>query len=108
MTAEGQPIPPNVQIRTPERWTAGVYANGVGVWSTQTEFTVDFLINLPAEPVPTLEIVARVKVPPALVFQLLRNLSDGMSNYEAQWGKIPDFKGSTIGRSETLPEEGET
>jgi hypothetical protein len=106
-----------VEVRTPERWTAGVYANGVGVWSTQTEFTLDFLVNLPPQagtgtdkPLSLVEVVARLKLPPALIFQLLRNLSDALSKHEAQWGKIPDFKGPTFGRTELSPpsEEGES
>jgi len=87
-----------------------VYANGIGVWATQTEFTLDFLVNLPpSQPDPgapsagaVMELVARLKLPPPLVFQVLRNLSDALSRYEAQWGKIPDFQGSTIGRVEML------
>jgi len=99
-----------MQIRTPERWTAGVYANGVGVWSTQTEFTLDFYVSLPAEmgeddqgnrmPVSPLEVVARVKIPPSLAFQVARNISDHLSRYEAQWGTPADFAGPSMGRQE--------
>lgn len=94
---------PRVQIRTPERWSSGVYANGVVVWSTRNDFTLDFVVNLPME-LPSgagsdgeslqllpQEIVARVKIPPPLVFQLMKNLNSAMETYEAEHGPIPDF-----------------
>jgi hypothetical protein len=92
------PIP---QIRTPEKWTAGAYANGIGVWYTQTEFTLDFFVNLPPEVgtdpdgnqvvLAPQQVVARLKLPPSLIFQLMRNLSTNMDQYEQQHGSIPDF-----------------
>ena|SRR5579883_746484 len=100
MPPGSQPLP---QIRTPERWTAGVYANGVGVWHSQTEFTIDFVVALPNEPgkdpmgnqvwLAPQEVVARVKLPPVLVFQVMRNLADNMDKYEQSFGQIPDHQG---------------
>ena len=106
MSAEspGTQIP---QVRTPEKWNTGVYANGVGVWFTQTDFTLDFVVNLPPELraapdgsqhlLSPQEVVARVKVPPPLVFQLMRNLSTNLDRYETQYGAIQDFAGPTLG-----------
>lgn len=106
MSAEsaGPQIP---QVRTPDKWTTGVYANGVGVWFTQTDFTLDFVVNLPPELkmgpdgsqqlVSPQQVVARVKVPPPLVFQLMRNLSTNLDRYEAQYGAIQEFAGPTLG-----------
>jgi len=37
------------------------------------------------------QLVSRVKIPPPLVFQVMRNLNTAMDQYEAQYGKIPDF-----------------
>jgi Protein of unknown function (DUF3467) len=101
---EPKPLP---QIRTPERWTAGVYANGIGVWFTKTEFDLDFLVSLPHEQatsstgdtvvVAPVEVVARVKIPPQLVFEVLRNLADQMDMYEKQHGKIPEHGGQRFG-----------
>lgn len=93
-----------VEIRTPEGMAAGVYANGCGVWSTANDFTLDLLVGLPleqgqhpetGEPVTVApqQLVARVKIPPALVFQLMRNLNTAMEQYEQQHGSIPDFQG---------------
>lgn len=99
-----QPVP---QIRTPEKLTAGAYANGVGVWFSQTEVTIDFMVNLPPEQgadqngAPVLlapqEVVARVKIPPPLLFQVMRNLAATQDRYENQWGPIPDHQGQHLG-----------
>ncbi len=101
------------QVRTPEKWNTGVYANGVGVWFTQTDFTLDFVVNLPPEVsqgaegnqvfVSPQQVVARVKVPPPLVFQLMRNLSTNLDRYELQYGAIQEFAGPTLGTDETPP-----
>ncbi|MDQ1393282.1 MAG: hypothetical protein QOF30_2259, partial [Acidimicrobiaceae bacterium] len=47
------------------------------------------------------EVVARVKVPPPLVFQLMRNLSTNLDRYEVQYGAIQEFAGPTLGTEET-------
>jgi hypothetical protein len=101
------------QVRTPEKWTGGVYANGLGVWSTQTEFTLDFVVSLPPESgvdgngnqvvVSPQEIVARVKIPPTLVFQVMRGLAGAQDQYEAQWGPILAHRGVEAPE----PEQGE-
>ena len=97
------PPPPVTQIRTPEKQTSGVYANGMGVWFTSTEFTLDFLVSLPTEMgsdqngaaivVAPQEVVSRVKIPPPLVFHIMRNLNAALDQYESQHGKIPDLLG---------------
>lgn len=107
--APGAPQVP--QVRTPEKWNTGVYANGVGVWFTQTDFTLDFVVNLPPEVgtdaegmqlvLSPQEVVARVKLPPPLVFQVMRNLSTNLDRYEQQYGAIQEFAGPTLGTEET-------
>lgn len=37
------------EIRAPDGWAEGVYANGISVWSVETDVTLDFFINLPPE-----------------------------------------------------------
>lgn len=96
------PVAPRPHLRTPEGWTAGVYANGVGVWFSQNEFTLDFVVNLPNEQVTDAaghqvvigphEVVARVKIPPRLAFEVLKQLNAGLGRYEATHGKIPEFE----------------
>jgi hypothetical protein len=107
----GQPVVP--QIRTPEDMTAGAYANGVSVWFSPTEFTLDFLVNLPPEPgtdpmgnqvvVAPQQVVARVKMPPPLAYQVMRNIGVSMDQYEAQHGAIPEHQGQHIGTPPVPP-----
>lgn len=95
--------PPITQIRTPDKRAAGAYANGMGVWFTSTEFTLDFLVSLPQEMatdptgqqflVAPQQVVGRVKIPPPLVFHIMRNLNAALDQYEAQHGKISDLMG---------------
>lgn len=79
----------------------------MGCWFSQTEFTLDFFCSLPNEQgqdpqgnqvvVAPQEVVARVKLPPPLVFQIMRNLADTLDKYEKQFGKVPDHQGQTFG-----------
>jgi hypothetical protein len=54
------------------------------------------------------EVVARVKVPPPLVFQLMRNLSTNLDRYELQYGAIQEFAGPTLGTEESPQPPGDT
>jgi hypothetical protein len=98
MSEQGETPPtpqlPHVEVIVPETMSAGVYANGFTCWYNRTDFTVDFLIYLPADddghsvvrqPV---QVVSRVKFPPALIFRLMQTLNDSMNNYEQQFGPI--------------------
>jgi Protein of unknown function (DUF3467) len=82
----------NIRISVPEALEAGVYANGAGVWHTAHEFTLDFLTLLnsdPGEPeVVPARVVSRVKVPPSVIFDLLRAINMNMTLYEQKYGAI--------------------
>jgi hypothetical protein len=77
----------------------GVYSNVVGVWHSAYEFTLDFAVMLPPQPVMNGEgkqqvviparVVARVKIPPAQMIELMRALSTNERLYEEQFGPIP-------------------
>jgi hypothetical protein len=94
---EGQPT--QLEIFCPDDQAAGVYANGLSSWFTRHDFTLDFLVNLPTQPGqdefgnPTvrqpLRVVSRVKIPPAILFHLMQNLNQSLTQYEAQFGAIP-------------------
>lgn len=97
-----------MQFRTPEALAPGSYANGCAVWSTQNEFSLDFLVSLPPEPgvhpdtgaavmLAPQQLVARIKLPPALIFQLMQNLNASMAQYEEEHGPIPEFRKPDIG-----------
>ena len=47
-----------------------------------------------------LETIARVKLPPPLIFQLMRALAENQDKYEALFGPIPDHQGHRLGPPE--------
>ena len=76
----------------------GVYSNFLGVWHTAHEFTLDFAVTQPAMAgadeegnaltrVPC-QVVARVRVPPTVVFDFLRTINENLSTYENSFGAI--------------------
>ncbi|HEX4490742.1 MAG TPA: DUF3467 domain-containing protein [Acidimicrobiia bacterium] len=88
-----------------ENEVVGVYSNFLGVWHTPHEFTLDFAVTQPAMPgtdedgnavtrVPC-QVVARVRVPPTVLFDFLRTINENLSNYESSFGSIqrPDTGG---------------
>ena len=76
----------------------GVYSHFLGVWHTAHEFTLDFAVTQPAMAgadeegnavtrVPC-QVVARVRVPPTVLFDFLRTINDNLSTYESNFGSI--------------------
>jgi hypothetical protein len=76
----------------------GVYANFLAVWHTAHEFTLDFCGLQPPQPldpedetsplvVPS-RVVARVRIPVSVVFDVLRALNQNMTRYEDVFGPI--------------------
>jgi hypothetical protein len=92
--AGGQPT--NFDFRVPPELEGGVYANVLGVWHTGHEFTLDFAAIqpsvAPANPTePTTvpcRVVTRVKIPPSVIFEIMRALSQNMTLYENKFGEI--------------------
>jgi hypothetical protein len=90
---------PDVDFRfdIPAEWKTGAYANNVNIWHSPYEFTLDFAVTEPPElnpedpdapvTVPN-AVVARIKIPVGLAFNLIRALNDNMTAYEQQWGEI--------------------
>jgi hypothetical protein len=78
---------------------AGAYASGLAIWHTMHEFTFDFFVssNPPAE-TRTADgevviraphrLVARVRVPPTSVFDIIRTISQNLALYEQKFGPI--------------------
>jgi hypothetical protein len=82
---EGQQIAVNV----PEDQAIGAYANLVGVWHTPHEFAIDFCVVQPFLPNgPEARVVSRVRIPPTIVFDLLRTLNQNLTQYEETYGEI--------------------
>lgn len=89
--------PTHYELRVPPELEGGVFANFLGVWHTAHEFTLDFAATLPAEPMETPDgpavrvpcrVTARIKVPPTLVFEILKALNLNMTGYEERFGEI--------------------
>jgi hypothetical protein len=76
----------------------GVYANTVTVWHSPYEFALDWgLMEAPQavnvdDPTSPLRIpgavIARVRIPVGLVFDVMRALNQSMTRYEAIFGEI--------------------
>lgn len=93
----GSEPPTHYELRVPPELEGGVFANFLGVWHTAHEFTLDFAATLPAEPTETPDgpalrvpcrVTARIKVPPTLVFEILKALNTNMTGYEERFGEI--------------------
>jgi hypothetical protein len=95
----------NFRFDVPEEWRTGLYANNVNVWHSPYEFTLDFAVTEPPEAddpedpgsaltVPN-SVVARIRIPVGLVFDVIRAINASMSAYEAMWGEIraPELQG---------------
>jgi hypothetical protein len=90
---EKDPKPVNFRIDVAEDLEGGVYANFLSVWHTAHEFTLDFAATLPAQEeddqmVVPCRVTTRVKIPPTLLFDLLRALNGNMTRYEETFGEI--------------------
>ena len=93
-----QSRPTNFQIQLPPELEAGAYANFLGVWHTAHEFTLDFAQIQPAQmPDPNdptapvtlpARVVARVKIPPTVAFDVIRALNENLGRYEQAFGEI--------------------
>ncbi len=85
-----------MNVEVPQELSAGAYANVVGIWHTEHEFTLDFAVMMPTTPplapgepaTMPCQVVARVKIAPTLVFDVLRALNENMTKYETTYGEI--------------------
>lgn len=70
--------------------SGGAYANDALVWHTRHEFTVDFLAPwlYPFDDNESPLIVARVRIPTTAMFDIVRKLSSGIGEYEAEHGRL--------------------
>jgi hypothetical protein len=81
----------------PPEHEGGVYANFLNVWFTANEFTLDFAAaqqsqladpDDPDSAVVRYRVVSRVRVAVTMVFEMLRTLSQKMTEYENDFGEI--------------------
>jgi hypothetical protein len=93
MSDAGQQV--NIQIQ-PET-IGGVFSDSALIWHNEHGFTLDFTVQ-PAPDGPDRLIVARVRVPPSVIFQIARAIAQNVDLYEQRYGKI------TAGGPEPLSE----
>jgi hypothetical protein len=67
----------------------GIYANGVGIHHTPSEFILDFLRILPGA--QKAKVFARIIMTPQNVLLLRKALEDNVKKYEERFGKIKVF-----------------
>lgn len=86
----------HMNLDLPAELRAGVYAEIAAVWHTKDGFTIDFLA--PVMPATTAEggppqqqatVVARVRLPVQVIFQVARAISENVAIYEQTYGPIP-------------------
>jgi hypothetical protein len=98
-----------LEIKISEEIEGGVYANGAGVWHTPHEFTLDFFSTQPpAQTDPAVlpaRVVARVKIPPTVIFELMRALNVNMTSYENTFGPIRRLETGEIDEEPEQPED---
>ena len=88
--------PIELKIDVPPELEGGTYANVLNVWHTAYEFTLDFgvmqQVDEPEDSDAALQVpvrvVSRVRIPVALLFEVLKALNTNMSGYEATFGPI--------------------
>jgi hypothetical protein len=71
-----------VSARVPERVARGVLSTGVIVLDSPNEFVLDFLQGLSRPP----QIVARVVLPPAVMFSFVASVRDNLGKYTERFG----------------------
>jgi hypothetical protein len=90
--SETQNLP--LRMSVPDDLQGGVYANVVAVWHGPFDFTLDFGVAGMAQrdehgenfvPAP---VVARVKVPPQVIFRIAQAIAENVDRYERTFGPI--------------------
>ena len=101
MSEQPYGIPSQLSVELPPETTVGVPADMANIWHTPESFVLDFMAlkqpPIPAQdeagnPVAVLEVqvVARVRMPPTHVIELLKALERQLSAWETENGRLPD------------------
>jgi hypothetical protein len=95
---EARPREVNVEFVFPDDLRTGVYANAVNIWHSPTEFAFDWAVTDrpevedPDDPGSDVNLaailVSRVRIPVAMVFDVLQALNRVMTDYERIYGEI--------------------
>ena len=93
-----------IQFDIPDDLIGGTYANQVVVWHTYHEFTLDFSVA-PTVPTGVIDesgnmvipsrVVARIKVPHSVIFEIARVISANVDEYEQAFRAITPQPGDS-------------
>ena len=79
--------PRDLDKELPYELVPGVYANLLDVWSTVSEFTLDFGVYEPHAGEP-FRVVSRIRVPVTLIFTMLQWINEELTAYERRFGSV--------------------
>jgi Protein of unknown function (DUF3467) len=84
---------PAFHVKLPPEQEAGAYAHGFFIWSTAYEFNLDFAVRSSVDYTGgdqgfEMRVIARVRLPPPLAFELIRSINTELEGYEQRWGTI--------------------
>lgn len=77
-----------IQIQIDDQTTKGAYSNLAVISHSENEFVMDFVFVHP----PQGKVVSRIITSPSHAKRLAKALSDNISQYEKQFGAIPELK----------------
>jgi Protein of unknown function (DUF3467) len=89
-----------LQVDVPAEAETGVYADFASLWYTRDTFVIDFVVaRAPVQVVSDADgearavspgrVVARVRIPPAQVFDIASKLTQALTAWEEQTGRRP-------------------
>jgi len=104
------------EIRVPDAWAQGVYANGISTWEVETDITLDFFVNLQPDittdesgkttVVVPQQVVARVKVSPRMATYMSLQIAQAVTRYDERYGTIEPLKDQPPLFPESLDDQG--
>jgi hypothetical protein len=101
------------EIQVPPELEAGAHANFLMVWHTPHDFTLDFAVMQPSQPGSTTvpcRVVARLRLPPSVMVDVVQAMSENISRYQQSFGEIQrpgqQGGGATVDRTTDRPGAG--
>lgn len=86
-----QPTGPQAHLHVPDDRIEGTYADFVSVWHSKDAFVLDFAVL--AQPVTAAQlvsrVVARVRIPPSQVFEIMKALEQQLTAWESERAAEP-------------------
>lgn len=100
MADEEQQQNVRIDFQIPDDLQTGVYANMLNVWHSAYEFTLDFAVmegdqareEDGAQVMPA-RVVSRIRIPPGIMFEVMKALNQNLTAYEENIAKLSDHQG---------------